>query len=352
LTPRKRKTAGPLPFYKAYPANFLSGCMSLAAEQKGVYYTLLNLLYDRWETIDDSTLERRQYLARVAGISTKGFGIIRDQLIAEGKLHRAPDGTLSNARFDRELARMSDSSDQVQDIITANNSLKNVPKNLHATNENKGLSASSRARVLETRSQNLDSTSAGTGLSDETERHLESEISQICRAIGVDLQADTRRITWPQQWLRMKDSAGVELVDILEAIKGFQNIKPDQVRSLALFKDRAIERRQARVLHDKLAAHRVAREVSDVSTVTDDRWHEALALFLSIGAWDPRLGPSPPHPGCLAPTAMLDRAEKFWIKQGNHPDGMHVGGTRDPWLPNKAPSHLPQHVQPFAPREK
>jgi uncharacterized protein YdaU (DUF1376 family) len=90
-----------LPWYKRYPANFITGTLSLSAEEKGVYSTLLDMLYDRGSAIEDSPRD----LGRICGTSTRRFGIVRDMLLRIGKLLRTADGRLSNAKFEEEIAK-------------------------------------------------------------------------------------------------------------------------------------------------------------------------------------------------------------------------------------------------------
>lgn len=87
------------PWYKRYPSDFIAGTLGLTAEQKGVYSTLLDLMYDRGAPIADDPVE----LARISGCSTRRFNVIKAEL-AERKKIVLRDGLISNARFEHQTA--------------------------------------------------------------------------------------------------------------------------------------------------------------------------------------------------------------------------------------------------------
>lgn len=350
------------PYFKAFPSNFISGCIVLSAEEKGVYYTLLMVLYDRMEPIEDRTAKQRQDLARFCGISTRRFGVVLEALLAmPGKLFRDAEGRLSNERFERTLTEYRTNRADLSGGKTADKSKINGPINGDVFNENNGLNASragARANLPEARSQNPEQSllAAAAGGEDQGQGKidpviLESELSQVCAALGVDLRADTKRIAWPQQLARLKGEFGLSVaLDILPAIETYAGqLKGSTVRSLMYLKDRALERKQARELADRIAGITTAREGAAAAAVTPEQWEAALRQFLALGSWPTdSLGPSPLMPGCRAPDALLDRASEFWQRQGNHPEAMHHGGTRGPWQHGKAGAV--REVTPFAPR--
>lgn len=86
------------PWYKRYPADFIGGTTRLSLEEKGAYSIALDLIYQTGGPIDDDP----QWIARVAGCSTKRWNIIRSSLINFGKLH-ALDGKLSNQRAENQM---------------------------------------------------------------------------------------------------------------------------------------------------------------------------------------------------------------------------------------------------------
>lgn len=339
------------PFFKCYPSNLLSGCIKLSAEEKGVYYTLLMLLYDGWEAIDDGTVKQRQDLARFCGTSTRGFTTIRDRLLTlPEKLTRDADGRLTNARFERERAWLAKFKTEIEAEKKPSIQKINGPLNRPTSNENKDLLDPSCAR--ESRLQSLDSIVPDEkgALSEESEQIVESEIQQICRAIGVELRQSTKRNNWPYHWVQLRTENNLIVEDMVAAIDSYSGqFKGEQCRSLGMYKARAIEKRVARELNDRLAGRAQRARVIDASNVSAEEWGDRLRLFVMQGTWSPAYGPSPLEPGPhLVPEPMLVNAQRYWVEQGNHPRIMHYGGTAVPWVAGKA--GMVRKVTPFAPR--
>lgn len=362
----KKKTeaqpAGPRPYFKCFPSDFLSGCIRLTPEEKAVYYTLVMLLYDGWETIDDSTVKQRGDLARFCGVSPRAFFVIRDRLLTmPEKLFRAQDGRLSNRRFERERAKLGS---EVSDATPIYPPEKQVDKleingeiNGPRSNDTKGLRVSRTRASPESIVQTVQNSVAeeGSEAEETAAQILESEISQICRALGVTLQASTQRHGWPYRWAQLRTLHDITVDDMVAAIHTFKGqINPETVRSLGLFKDRAVEKRIARRLNDKIIGR--TREVQQqeqahaIAEHSEIDWFEHLKFFLKRGGWiTSKYGPSPVVPGCMAPPHLLDLAEAKWIEQGNHPECIHPGNADLPW---KAGRNAPliDEVTPFAPR--
>ncbi|AHA27843.1 YdaU family protein [Candidatus Liberibacter americanus] len=88
------------PWYKRYPADFLSGVFRLTLEQKGVYSILLDLMYDHGGSIPDD----EKYIAGVCGCSTRKWRNIRLCLKKENKIF-FKDGYIYNARVEKEIIK-------------------------------------------------------------------------------------------------------------------------------------------------------------------------------------------------------------------------------------------------------
>jgi len=89
---------GDTPFIKFYPSDFLAGTSGLSPAERGVYITLLCLIYEADGEIvrDDARLSRR------CGAPKASFARILDALIDEGKLTER-DGMLSNKRAEKAI---------------------------------------------------------------------------------------------------------------------------------------------------------------------------------------------------------------------------------------------------------
>lgn len=86
------------PFIKFYPSDFLAGVGDLSAAERGVYITLLSLIWDRNGPVEHD--DRR--LARRCGVPKPTFRKILVALIEQGKITVA-DGRLSNRRAEKAL---------------------------------------------------------------------------------------------------------------------------------------------------------------------------------------------------------------------------------------------------------
>jgi uncharacterized protein YdaU (DUF1376 family) len=89
---------GEQPFIKFYPSDFLGGTSGLSPAERGVYITLLCLIYEASSPIkrDDSRL------ARCCGAPKAAFIRILDGLVAQGKITQEGDA-LSNKRAEKAI---------------------------------------------------------------------------------------------------------------------------------------------------------------------------------------------------------------------------------------------------------
>jgi len=87
-----------LPYYKAYPRDFLDGTIGMPLELKGAYRVLLDLIYMRAGRLPDDA----RYIAGQLGCSARMWTKLRAQLIERGKIS-VIDGFISNFRADFEL---------------------------------------------------------------------------------------------------------------------------------------------------------------------------------------------------------------------------------------------------------
>lgn len=89
---------GESPFIKFYPSDFLAGTSGLSPAERGVYITLLCLIYEA-----DGPIERHDArLSRRCGSPKSAFQRTLEALIDEGKIVDA-DGMLSNKRAEKAI---------------------------------------------------------------------------------------------------------------------------------------------------------------------------------------------------------------------------------------------------------
>lgn len=91
------------PYVHLYTSDFLAGMQGLTASERGVFFTVVCMIYEREAPIDMP--EGR--LARVCGCTTKSLRAALDTLLGEGKLVEK-DGGLWNMRAGLELRKRSE----------------------------------------------------------------------------------------------------------------------------------------------------------------------------------------------------------------------------------------------------
>ena len=85
-------------WFKCFPSDFLNGMANLDADERGVYTSLIFMMYDeRGSVVDDP-----RALARRCGVSTRRFNVIREKLIEGGKIQEK-EGRLFNKRVFKQL---------------------------------------------------------------------------------------------------------------------------------------------------------------------------------------------------------------------------------------------------------
>ena len=87
-----------LPYYKAYPRDFLEGTVGLSFELKGTYRLILDLIYMQAGRLPDDP----RYIAGLLGCSVRTWNKNRTSLLEAGKIY-AENGIISNFRADKEL---------------------------------------------------------------------------------------------------------------------------------------------------------------------------------------------------------------------------------------------------------
>ncbi len=87
-----------LPYYKAYPRDFIEGTIGLSLEVKGAYRLVLDLIYMQSGKLRDDG----RYISGLLGCSVRKWESIRAELIVRGKI-TAKGGFISNSRADFEL---------------------------------------------------------------------------------------------------------------------------------------------------------------------------------------------------------------------------------------------------------
>lgn len=108
------------PFIKFFPGDFLGGVGGLSPSERGVYITILCLI---WENDGPVSLDEGR-LARRCGMPKAAFLRVLKSLMDEGKVFRSPTG-ITNGRAEKTLV---DRRNRIQNATHAANSKWNASK--------------------------------------------------------------------------------------------------------------------------------------------------------------------------------------------------------------------------------
>lgn len=87
-----------LPYYKAYPRDFIEGTVGMSFEMKAAYRLVLDLIYMQGGRLPDDA----GYISGLLGCSIRKWNSLRKALIEAGKLY-AENGIIGNFRADNQL---------------------------------------------------------------------------------------------------------------------------------------------------------------------------------------------------------------------------------------------------------
>lgn len=96
-----------LPYYKAYPRDFIEGTIGLDFEMKAAYRLALDLIYMQGGALPDDA----RYISGLLGCSVKKWNGLRERLIEAGKIYVSGDH-LRNLRADKELESLGKLQDK------------------------------------------------------------------------------------------------------------------------------------------------------------------------------------------------------------------------------------------------
>ncbi len=116
-----------LPYYKAYPRDFIEGTIGMPFETKCAYRVVLDLIYMQGGNLPDDA----RYISGLLGCSIRKWKSIREALISSGKLVVSGE-FLTNYRAVSELETLS----KLQDKQAENRSRPNKNKDLRSPKYN------------------------------------------------------------------------------------------------------------------------------------------------------------------------------------------------------------------------
>jgi uncharacterized protein YdaU (DUF1376 family) len=112
-----------LPYYKAYPRDFVEGTIGLPFEIKCAYRVVIDLIYMQGGRLPDDA----RYISGHLGCSIRKWNSIRDELIARGKLTISGQ-FITNHRADKELETLSKLQDKQAENARRPNKNKDLEK--------------------------------------------------------------------------------------------------------------------------------------------------------------------------------------------------------------------------------
>jgi uncharacterized protein YdaU (DUF1376 family) len=148
-----------LPYYKAYPRDFIEGTVGMPFELKGAYRIVLDLIYMHGGDLPDDA----NYIAGILGCTVRQWGFHRKRLLEIGKLS-VRGAFIASSRADQELFATRSYRDQqsfngrqpkkTKELAEADASPKQKPKLNHTepdtdTEKKKDREARKRAPEIE-----------------------------------------------------------------------------------------------------------------------------------------------------------------------------------------------------------
>lgn len=176
-----------LPYYKAYPRDFIEGTIGLSFEMKGAYRLVLDLIYMQGGNLPDDP----RYIAGLLSLSLRKWKDIRQQLIDADKL--VVNGEfLTNYRAVNELETLA----KYQDKQSENRSRPNKNKGLKSPRSNHTEPDTEPERKVE---PNGSTKKRGTRLPDDWQPDELFAKAEGLTAVDASREADKFRDYWRGQ---------------------------------------------------------------------------------------------------------------------------------------------------------
>lgn len=280
-------------FYRRDPSKALSGMIGLTLEERGVYNTVLDLLYSTWRPLEDD----RPFLANWCGCAVQKLNPIIRRLIEKGRLVTFTEGGrtyLSDEAFEAERAKVKGS----------------------------GSTRSGRANVEE-KSGEVGEKSAGVGQNPQV---LDTENTENQAVTGLEKNREEKNTPLPPKGERRRkpetalppDCPSAEIVAAMQAEAREAGANIDLAHEARQFRDwwtakdgrnrdwDACWRTWARRAIAKAPKTATAALAGRSTPRVDDRWRSLVREFRANGYWpSDDAGPAPGRPGCRAPPALL-----------------------------------------------
>lgn len=288
-------------WHKHYHELALNGMKNLSVDLRGVYYTLLDLMYERMLPLAESD----QMMAARMCCSVRKWKSYRDELIRLGKIEWSADGKLTNNRFENELKKLRESSESKSAAGRASGESRRKAKEIRENHEQAFNSGTNRRKEEEKKTKKKVPASAG-GLFDDNVVELPADNTRILAAFedawklyqSCDLRANAVKAKSKEMWLKVTRTVAPDVV-----IAALQQEVDLRKNGATTYKG---------VFHGTLKAfQRWLRDTdfTDVDvpeTKPKDIWQERFQSFVN-GEWETTWGPSPDQPGTKMPPQWVER---------------------------------------------
>lgn len=290
-------------FYRRDPGLALAGMAGLKPEERGIYNTILDLLYLTWRPLEDD----RGYIAAHCNCAVQKLNPILAKLVAIEKLLFFTEGGrvyISNKAFEEERTEIKGSTKTRSGRGEVGEKSAGVGENPPTCGEN--VEEKPTVIFTEKRREEKNSDPNGSGGTAPTEPVVESRkplpdwIDQNqeawARAVRLLVQRGGMREASARAFFgKLISASKLEASYLLAAIvsaetKGTADPQAYLTRAVA-----NIAERVGKTLPTSV----------DPSGWTDSTWAVAYRLWTEKGRWDETMGPEPGRPGCKVPSHVM-----------------------------------------------
>ncbi|WP_439605469.1 DUF1376 domain-containing protein [Shinella sp.] len=266
-----------LPYYKAYPRDFIEGTIGMSFELKAAYRLVLDLIYMQAGELPDDA----RYISGLLGCTVRKWNSLRDELVSQGKVV-VSGKFLTNKRAIIELETLGKLQDKQRE-------------NRRRPNKNKEIESPPFDHTEPDTEATLSSVASAPAQDD-----FDLLQSRLVSAAGEGgIQPHGALVVGP---IAEMIAAGVSLeLDVIPTIRAVTSRRTRPAASWAYFVPAIREAYERRV---KISAE--LPKPREIKTGDDD-WIRRLRFARAKRWWSTEeLGPMPGQPGCRVPAHLLD----------------------------------------------
>lgn len=280
-------------FYRRDPSKALSGMIGLSLEERGVYNTVLDLLYSTWRPVEDD----RRFIANWCGCAVQKLNPIINRLVERGRLITFVEGGrtyLSDEAFEVERAKVKGAVQTRSGRAEVGEKSGEVGEKSAGVGKNPGLldSESEEKQSVGALEKNREEKSTPLPPKGAQRRKPETPLPDGCPSADLValMQAEAR-----------SKGANVDLSHEASQFRDWWTAKDGRNRDWD-----ACWRTWARRAIARAPKTAVAALASRCPADQDDVWRRRLREFKRNRFWpSDDAGPAPGRPGCRVPSTVL-----------------------------------------------